>query len=96
MSTLITAITTAEACPAWCTRHLQAADEGMAPIHSTAVTADGLALDFDQDPAEDDGPVFMPPDAHNGLALHEARRYARALLEACDLIDGDKAGRRVA
>ena len=40
--------------------------------------------------------MFMPPDAHNGSPLLEARRYALALLEACPQVEGHPATGRVA
>ena len=87
MST-ITPTTTADACPAWCTHHSSPADDSLKPWHAAAVLVGGLTLDFSEDPDDDEGPVFSPPDSLNGLTLLEARRYALALLQACDRIGG--------
>jgi hypothetical protein len=87
MST-ITPTTTADACPAWCTHHSSPADDSLKPWHAAAVLVGGLTLGFSEDPDDDEGPVFSPPDSLNGLTLLEARRYALALLQACDRIGG--------
>ena len=87
MSTTTTTTWTATPCPSWCTEDWEAEAGSHPPTHFASVEVDGLPIEFGQG-WDDDGPVFMPPDAGNGLPLLEARRDALALLEACSRIEG--------
>lgn len=83
-------------CPPWCNDHLVVVDDEpdqCASDHQMTVQGDGWAFSIAENHHEDRvAPVeWMPTGATiEQLSLSDARAYARAILAACDAVEGPR------
>lgn len=77
----------ATACPAWCTDHPESDGSWMA--HTRRVAVGNVAVTIEWCPTDEstEGQPVIQVDDYQWVSGQDARDYAAAIIQACDLID---------
>ena len=85
-----------EACPPWCTGHL--ASDGSTTVHVREVTVGNMTVTCEWAPTctVTNGEQLVDVRDVDWASGQDARDLAAAIVQACDLIEGDRASARIA